>query len=212
MTIAENLPGPLRGASWSPQGVIVFSVNAPGPILRVSAPGGAISPATAFEKDKDSSVHRFPWFLPDGRHFLYISSQLGDILVRVGLLDEPDKPGKVVVQANSPALYSQGHLLYLRQNTLMAQPFDVQRLITTEEAVSIAERVYTVGCLPVLPCSRDKGNRIRKGSLYMALFQYLRLRPCGSELVRFPGFHFSVRPSNALRLAPTSPVGGAPFI
>ena len=145
VTVAENLPGPLRGASWSPQGVIVFSVNAPGPILRVSATGGAISPATAFEKDKDSSVHRFPWFLPDGRHFLYISSQLGDIPVRVGSLDEPDKAGKVVVQANSPALYSQGHLLYLRQNTLMAQPFDVQRLITTGEAVSIAERVYTVG-------------------------------------------------------------------
>jgi dipeptidyl aminopeptidase/acylaminoacyl peptidase len=61
----------------------------------------------------------------------------------VGSLDEPGKPGKVVAQAQSSVVYAQGHLLYLRENTLMAQPFDVDRLETTGEAVPVAERIST---------------------------------------------------------------------
>jgi len=63
--------------------------------------------------------------------------------VRVASLDEPAKPGKIVAQANSTVIYSQGHLLFLRGNALMAQPFDLDRLETTGEAMPIAEGVAT---------------------------------------------------------------------
>jgi Tol biopolymer transport system component len=59
----------------------------------------------------------------------------------VGSLDEPGKPGKVIAQAHSNVVYAQGHLLYLRENTLMAQPFDADRLETKGEAVPLAEGV-----------------------------------------------------------------------
>jgi hypothetical protein len=123
-----------RGGSWSPQGVIVFGTNAGSSILRVAAAGGTAAPATAVEPGRASSGQFdpvYPWFPPDGRHFLYTTRQTGDIPVRVGTLDEPGKPGKVVAQAQSDAVYAQGHLLYLRENTLMAQPFDPVRLETT---------------------------------------------------------------------------------
>ena len=59
------------------------------------------------------------------------------------LFRSPKKPGQVVAQAHSPAIYTQGRLLYLRDNTLMAQPFDADRLETTGEATPVAENVPT---------------------------------------------------------------------
>ena len=139
-----DLAASLRGGSWSPAGVILFSVNtAVDPVLRVSAAGGAVVPAATLEGDREQRGHRFPWFLPDGRHFLYTSAQYGDIPVRVGSLDEPRKPGKVVAQAHSNVAYAQGHLFYLRDNTLMAQAFDPDLLETQGEAVPLAEGVPT---------------------------------------------------------------------
>ncbi len=138
-----DLSGPFRGGSWSPLGVIVFGISSNGgPILRVAAAGGTPAPAASFDRDTDDVGHRYPWFLPDGRHFLYTLSTAAELTpVRVASIDEPGKPGKVVAQANSTAAYAQGHLLYLRENTLMAQPFDVNRLETTGEAVPVAEGV-----------------------------------------------------------------------
>jgi Tol biopolymer transport system component len=63
----------LRGASWSPEGVIVFAPNFLGPLQRMSAAGGTVTPATALDPARKETSHRWPWFLPDGRHFLYDS-------------------------------------------------------------------------------------------------------------------------------------------
>ncbi len=101
----------------------------------VAASGGTVV-------EKAELRGRAPWFLPDGRHFLYTpGGQTGDMPVRVASLDEPDKPGKVVAQASSTVAYSQGHLLFLRGNALTAQPFDLDRLETTGEAMPLAEGV-----------------------------------------------------------------------
>src|SRR5262249_16617317 len=68
LTIADAPLG--HGGSWSPEGVIVFSPNETGPLQRVSASGGTVSPATTLDGAEVRS-HRLPWFLPDGRHFLF---------------------------------------------------------------------------------------------------------------------------------------------
>ena len=138
-----DLAAPLRGGSWNSQGIIIFGVNTASPILRVAASGGTAVPVTAADKGTERFAQRHPWFLPDGRHFLYTNSQNGDMPIGVGSLDEPGRPGKIVAQVHSPAVYAQGHLLYLRENTLMAQPFDVDRLGTTGEAMPVAEGVPT---------------------------------------------------------------------
>jgi len=129
--LVTDLAAPLRGGSWNSQGIIILGVNTASPILRVAASGGTAVPVTAADKGTERFAQRHPWFLPDGRHFLYTNSQNGDMPVGVGSLDEPGRPGKIVAQVHSPAVYAQGHQLYLRENTLMAQPFDVDRLGTT---------------------------------------------------------------------------------
>jgi len=139
--VVTALDGPLRGGSWNAEGEIVFGVTAGRtPILRVAASGGKAAPASAIT----SGSHRHPWFLPDGRHFLHTGDAVeGDTEILVSSLDAPSEPGKRVSLANSPAAYSQGHLLYLRGNTLMAQPFNTTRLETTGEALPLAENIPT---------------------------------------------------------------------
>jgi Tol biopolymer transport system component len=133
-----DLPAPLRGGSWNSQGVMIVGVTTAGagaklnPILRVAASGGT---AVAIA----GTDGRHPWFLPDGRHFLYQNARQ----VRVGDLNEAGTSVRAIAEANSSAVYSEGHLLYLRGNTLMAQPFDTGRLETTGDAVSVAEGIPT---------------------------------------------------------------------
>ncbi len=137
VTIAD-MPGSLAGASWSQRGVIVFGITDVSRILKVSESGGPLAPATADEPAENGYFHLYPWFLPDGRHFLYSSGsrQSTDWRVRVGSLDDPGKPGKVVVDARY-AIYAQGNLLYLRERALMAQPFDLNRLERRGNFVSL---------------------------------------------------------------------------
>jgi eukaryotic-like serine/threonine-protein kinase len=135
LTLADAPLG--RGGSWSRDGIIIFaSSNTVGPLLRVSSAGGASSPMSATQG-------RLPWFLPDGRHFLYQSQPgNGNLAILVGSLDGGES--KVVMEAGSEALFAQGYILFLRNGTLMAQPFDPKRLMTSGEAVPIAEQIQTV--------------------------------------------------------------------
>jgi Tol biopolymer transport system component len=135
------------GATWNRDGVILFT-GAGSPIRRVSALGGAPSPVTTLNADAGERVHGFPFFLPDGRHFLYLAvgSKTGGPVspngIYVTALDSNER--KLLVPGGSNAKYAEGYLLFLREQTLMAQPFDVERLELAGEAVPIAEHV-TIG-------------------------------------------------------------------
>ncbi|HYV62106.1 MAG TPA: protein kinase [Bryobacteraceae bacterium] len=131
-----------RGGTWSQNDVIVFAPNNAGPLFRVTAAGGTATPLTELDRSASEAGHRFPWFLPDGRHFLY-TARSGDqakTVVYAGELDS--KARHKVVAANSNAVYvSSGHLLFMRDRTLMAQPFDAGKALTTGDAFPIAENV-----------------------------------------------------------------------
>lgn len=89
--LVAELQADFGGGSWSPEGVIVIGGRTtPIPLLRVPAAGGKLVPAVGVETAKETGAHKFPWFLPDGKHFLYTAQIDGDIPVRVGSLDEPD--------------------------------------------------------------------------------------------------------------------------
>jgi len=131
-----------RGASWSKEGVIVFAPIANGPLARVSSAGGAASPVTKLDASRHEASHRYPWFLPDGRHFLYEAGQnsgADHVTVRLGSLDSSES--KVLMDANSGAIYAQGYLLFLRGSTLMAQPFNAAKLALAGDAAPVAEHV-----------------------------------------------------------------------
>jgi serine/threonine protein kinase/Tol biopolymer transport system component len=139
-----------RGGSWgsiagSGEDVIVFSPGGGNQfaIQQVPAAGGV--PA---DVSKTKGSYFFPIFLPGGRHFLYLVSGatpfFGDIYL--GSLDSNENRRVLagvsqVVFAPSAAGSSTGHLLFVRQNTLMAQPFDARRAQTSGNAVPIAESV-----------------------------------------------------------------------
>jgi Tol biopolymer transport system component len=132
-----------KGGSWSEDGVIVLAPKAADPIQRVSAAGGEPTNITEIDGSRHNS-HRHPRFLPDGRHFLYFARGLSDIQssVMVGSVDGGEP--KEILLNTSQAVYAAGQLLFVREGTLMAQPFDANKLELMSEAVPIAEDVMVI--------------------------------------------------------------------
>ena len=134
-----------RGASWSAKDVIVFAPAPFGGLSRVSAAGGA---PTALTKAAGPGLsHRLPHFLPDGRHLLYLSGSQGsdaDKTTVIHALDIETGQSTLVAKEASEGRYAAGHLLFVRERNLMAQPFDASSLKLSGEAVPIAEGVQFV--------------------------------------------------------------------
>jgi Tol biopolymer transport system component len=133
------------GGSWSREDVIVFSpVPNDTAIQRVPASGGVPSDAT-----KTKGTYRFPTFLSDGRHFLYTVTgatpdKNGLFLSSVDGTENRRVSPDTSSVAFAPAYLGtrNGHLLFLRENTLMAQPFDAETAQASGDAVPIAESIY----------------------------------------------------------------------
>ena len=144
MALYVALPS-ARGGSWSKDGVIVFAPDTAGGIFRVAASGGSVTAVTALNHSSSEVAHVFPWFLPDGRHFLYtaMSNDVNNSGVYIGDIESKNDSGnqRRIVSTVSNAVYVPGYLLFLRDRTLIAQPFDAGKTITTGDAVPIAEQV-----------------------------------------------------------------------
>src|ERR1700722_3744869 len=115
-----------RGAAWGPGDVILFSAGPTSPLMRVSASGGTPAPMTTIDAALHSS-HRWPFFLPDGKHFLYLALNhdptkvANDMLYYASLDGRENRP---LVRSQSNAIYADGFLLFGRGDQLMAQAFD----------------------------------------------------------------------------------------
>ncbi len=117
-----------RGGSWGSSGMIVYAGDFLGALTKVSAHGGAAQPATLLDKTRHDT-QRWPWFLPDGKHFIYLAtSHSGGDPTRNGIyygsLDNLDS--RLIVATESAAEYASGYLLYRANTALVAQPFDPQ--------------------------------------------------------------------------------------
>ena len=114
-----------RGGAWGPDGTILFSNGYRDPIMRVPAPGGSEAAVTEV---KDPEVHRWPVFLPDGRHFLYsvrIQGEEGGLVYAASLDSKDRKRGPRGITRTS--LYvPPGRLLFRRGGRLMAVRFDAE--------------------------------------------------------------------------------------
>ena len=149
-TLADLGGTSINGASENEDGVVVVGLAAANrPLLRVPAAGGTPVPVTALAKGEIG--HRFPQFLPDGRHFLYFRAS-GDPDLRgvyVGSIDaKPEEQSSTrLLAANRQAYFSPspgggaGHLIFLRETALMAQPFDPVSRELRGDPVPIAEGV-----------------------------------------------------------------------
>jgi eukaryotic-like serine/threonine-protein kinase len=141
---------PAAGISWSRQDVILFGSK--GVINRVAASGGESSPMTVLNPQQGEVAQILPFFLPEGKHFLYyeVVAARDNSGIFLGSLDaKPAEQGqKRLIASPGAAKYvassgGPGWLFFLRGEALMTQPFDAGRLELTGRAVQLADRVST---------------------------------------------------------------------
>ena len=182
----SDLPTLAVGGSWNLQGDIIVG-NAAGGLLRVRETGGTASPVTALNPSRKEEFHLLPTFLPDGRHFVYLRVAPGapdNGGVYVGTLDATPEaqstqrlmPYAVGLTYAASGDSGPGRLLFLREGTLMAQPFDAKRLSLAGDSVPVAERV----------------GSFRDGGFFLGLQQWRpglshRRRGFSGHVVRPPG-------------------------
>jgi len=141
-----DTPALTQGGSWSSRGVIVFAGSSNDGLSRVSASGGTPTPVTKLAVEKGERSHRFPWFLPDGRHFLYtVRISRGNGGIYVGDLDSNARVETVKSEGHGAYVESTGFLVFSTGGAgtgpLLAQRFDVSSFRTTGEAIPIVDSV-----------------------------------------------------------------------
>ncbi|TPW08046.1 MAG: serine/threonine protein kinase, partial [bacterium] len=132
----------LRGGSWNESGVMIVAPYANGAIYRVAAGGGDLAPVTAVDSTRSETAHRFPQFLPDGKHFLFtaLPARDGKFDTYVGSLDSPKR--RLLLSASTGVTWAPpGHLLYARDDKLVAQGFDAGNLKLRGEPVTLGDVV-----------------------------------------------------------------------
>ncbi|HSO24923.1 MAG TPA: protein kinase [Chondromyces sp.] len=132
-----------KGGSWGRNGVIVFTPSYNTPLHRVPDTGGESAPVTKFDEERMDNSHRHPRFLPDGDHFLYMARSASGTYegqaVMIGSLD--GSVDRQLMRAPAAVEYASGRLLFVRDRTLMARPFDADALEFTGDASPVAEAV-----------------------------------------------------------------------
>jgi serine/threonine protein kinase/Tol biopolymer transport system component len=127
-----------RGGAWNQEGTIVFAPSVYGSLFKVYATGG--DPAAVTQLQTGETGHKFPHFLPDGRHFIYFAQGGPAQGVYVRSLDGASS--KRLANADAGAVVSpSGFLLFLRQTTLLAQAFDFKRQELSSNPFPVAEDV-----------------------------------------------------------------------
>jgi Tol biopolymer transport system component/predicted Ser/Thr protein kinase len=138
-----------RGGTWGPDGTILFAPGTNDPIHRVPASGGSSSPLTALDTGKNENTHRWPWFLPDGRHFLFLvraggtagkKPEEGGNGIYLSSLDSPGSK-QLLVRADRRGMYASGAVLFLRGANLMAQKVDLKQGKASGEPIPVAEQI-----------------------------------------------------------------------
>jgi hypothetical protein len=128
------------GGTWSREGIILFGSDKG--IFRVSADGGVPTAITTL--DEQETGHFWPDFLPDGQHFLYLawSGEAAKRAVFVGKLDSKERSKLMAAESNT--VYAEpGYIVYHREATVFARPFDAKKLALYGEDVNIADDVST---------------------------------------------------------------------
>ena len=146
MTVTSALDG--RGGTWNSDGTILFAPETQTSIHRVSAGGVLGDPVTTVDNSRSSeTTHRFPSFLPDGRHFLYVrgshATNNQDVVNSIWVGDLESAETFELMQSGTQATYAQGHIFWVREQFLMARPFSAGKLEFTGEAFAVGEGVVS---------------------------------------------------------------------
>jgi Tol biopolymer transport system component len=142
--LLANVSDP-RGGSWGRDNVIVYSPNPDGGLYRIPADGGMPVELTTLDRAKQEISHRWPRFLPDGRHVLFMNRVATANLNRYTITAVTTTGGirKALVEAMSPGVYGDGRMLFLRDEKLFAQPFDPVSVTLSGDPELVAQPVWS---------------------------------------------------------------------
>jgi len=177
-----------RGGTWNKDGVIVFTPDAElgQGLHRVAASGGTPTLISKPDASRGEQSHRWPQFLPDGTHYLYMAAAFSGLkgvnAIFVGALDSNEK--RFVVEATANAAYAApGYLLFPREKTLLAQPFDLKRLkLTGEPTGVVADLQYQPQVRRAVYAVSDNGLLVSQTGSGVALSQPVWFDRSGKEL------------------------------
>jgi eukaryotic-like serine/threonine-protein kinase len=129
-----------RGGAWAADGAILFSPDV-ADVIRKVTPAGDVVAQTAMSAAHHDVSHRWPQFLPDGRHFIYFARSADDrsSSIRLASLDTPDD--RVLVKSGIGAIYADGYMLYVEDDVLLAVRLDVARARIVGDPVPIVDHV-----------------------------------------------------------------------
>jgi eukaryotic-like serine/threonine-protein kinase len=140
LQVLADAPVP-RGGTWNQDGVILFAPGAAGGLSRVSATGGTVEQVTALDPKKNENSHRWPCFLPDGQHFVFLVRSgltAGAAQIYGSSLGAKDKT-LISASGGRPGCDQPGYLLFVRGNNLMAQKFDQKDLQLSGDPTPVVE-------------------------------------------------------------------------
>ncbi len=133
------------GGSWNSDGTIIFTPAQNTGLFKIPESGGVAVPLNVPDAAKQELFFEWPHFLPDGRHYLYLarSENSTEQQLHAGSLDSPET--KPIANVGSRVEYAAGYLFYGKGAELFAQPFDLDRLATSGEAVRVASGLGWAG-------------------------------------------------------------------
>ena len=177
-----------RGGTWNKDGIIVFTPVASSGVglYRIPASGGTATQISKLDTGRGELSHRWPMFLPDGRHYLYMAAnfagQKGVDAIFVGSLDSDEK--LFIVEADGNAAYAApGYLLFYRDKTLLAQRFDLTHFALRGEPTTIlTDLQYQPQIKRVVFSASEHGLLVAQTGSGLALSHLVWLDRKGKEL------------------------------
>jgi eukaryotic-like serine/threonine-protein kinase len=189
-----------RGADWGSRDQIVFAAAPEGPLYAVSAAGGEPAQVTTLGAARHETSHRFPSFLPDGEHFLFVALPGGTGGFDVFLGSLKSKEVRKILAADSAAIYAEpGYLLFAREGKILAQPFDPRRLELSGEAAVLADAPPSseLDAEPVASASDDRRIVFLRSGVTSTRLQWHDRKGIAQDTVPLPP-----GPWNMYRLSP----------
>ena len=160
------------GGTWNRDGIILFADNPGGPILSVSANGGEQTAVTRLQTPQQRG-HHFPQFLPDGRRFLFfVSGSPEGRGVYLGELGKADTK-RLLAADTAAAFAASGHLLFIRNSKLYAQPFDADRGETSGDAFVVEDDRVNSGTILSTSAAGPIAHRTRAPDTAQRQFVWL---------------------------------------
>ncbi|MEO6119174.1 MAG: protein kinase [Terriglobales bacterium] len=160
LTLADA--GNPRGGTWSKEDVILFAPNFQGGLHRVSSRGGNAVEATKLSGSQ--TTHRWPFFLPDGKHFLYLATSHSggaDSALGTYFAALDGTTNRHVMPSDAGVQFAGGHLFFHVGSALMAQPFSAAKGELQGEAAAVVDRVqHDAGVWRTLFSVADNGSLI----------------------------------------------------